>query len=577
MNRLWILCLALIGWIQVAKTAIIPGTYYDVKVYPDRDDTQIFVWNYTEYKDEDGELLEVRKTRGGIHEFKGDILASKARFIFFISGYGGGKTITGPVWLLQEIERYPGESWVVLGLDYPNLNRQAIPYFLDLINQTAHRGYYDEQDHIYYMNPAAGGGKVHFVTARTPGEVHRIQSVHARGAWINEAGFICWEAWNALRSRVNLRGGRIFIETTARATSWWIKDDGYDVGEVHRLVVKRDEKGKIASWHWKKVKEADPGERTAVFQSESKDNPTFDEEALETERKRLSAEEFDTYYGGGIPTVRGLIYPNFHTRVHVVTDEKEEKRILERINSAESTEWRWCIALDKGFFPHPTAILWMIHDPIRDEVIVYDAVSVTEKISDQIHKAITVTNKNYTHITTQVHCGGDNPQITAEYNEAARRAKDEYVYINLDKGLMDVERGIARVRRLFGLGKLKILGNRCPELVEELKHYRKEMKESVFSKEWAVVKKRDDYADALRYGIAAMGIFMEDDVEELKEQEELAKRQKQAKVISTTPPVVPEPAGGPPVKPALPKIPGVSTPVVRPANIIPLPGFVRNR
>lgn len=238
------------------------------------------------------------------------ILKSRARITVVMTGVEGGKSINGPMWMYDKIVETdrPGLTWLVTGPTLVGLKRQVIPYYQDFFDQTPLRGWWKESDNKYVLNDGKKG-ELLFLYAETDGEAGAIREAQGYAVHADEMGLQTEEVGKAIMGRVAGHGGPMFVTTTAYLRRPYLKQQLYDPGTVYFW--EREQQDYIL------VKSGDP--EIAVFRFECEANPYYSREALDFARRNLDDRSFDIIYGGAVPRIAGVVYPEFSVEGHVAT------------------------------------------------------------------------------------------------------------------------------------------------------------------------------------------------------------------------------------------------------------------
>ena len=171
-----------------------------------------------------GEMIDVIDPESGVitqqkhypvHKYQQLALESKARFTICIAGTGGGKTVTGPLWLLQQIQRvWHEEKRPFLGMivapTYKVLNRATLPCLIETFKDTTCEGIFKVQESSYTL-PGPYGGKLWAQGADNPGG---LEGGQFDAVWGDEAGQFTLKTWDALQGRTGAKMAPILFTTT---------------------------------------------------------------------------------------------------------------------------------------------------------------------------------------------------------------------------------------------------------------------------------------------------------------------------------------------------------------------------
>lgn len=352
-----------------------------------------------------------------LHKYQTKALVSKSRFIALIAGTGGGKTFTGPVWLIREIKRHPKGNFLVVAPTYKMLTRATIPTLVECFRGTVLEGEY-KPSLGQYLLPC--GGIIWFASADRPETMEGGQYV---AAWLDEAGQMKLGAWIVIQARLGQKMGRCLITTTPYAINW-----------LYHEFYKRWQSGD---------KDYD------VVQFSSVDNPYYPVEEYERAKRTLDPRLFEMRYQGAFRKMAGLVYPEFNAS-HII-DGFEPPR-------------------DSGVCVG--GIDWGYNNPFVALDIHVSDDNVWTVYKEHYAPRLTL-GEHSSYLDRDILYYAD-PSGKQELNEL--RALDMRVF----PGNNDVSGGILKVNELIKDGRLKV-SKECPHLIEEFEtyHYDRETEKPV--------------------------------------------------------------------------------------------------
>jgi len=219
-----------------------------------------------------------------LHEGQQDVMTATQRFIAAIAGTGGGKTAIGALWLMNEVEQWPEEKWMVLAPTYKILSRATVPMLIDTFKNTSCEGAFVGNE---YRLP--DGGLIYCLSADNE---QGIEGGQVRGAWLDEAGQMTLKAWIALQGRLGLKKGRALLTTTPYAVNWLKRDflDRYSRDKDPDYYVRR----------WSSIL-----------------NPIYPKEEYERAKRTLPLPIFQMRYDAMFTQLEGRIFTEFDADYNV--------------------------------------------------------------------------------------------------------------------------------------------------------------------------------------------------------------------------------------------------------------------
>ena len=390
-----------------------------------------------------------------IHKDQKAILNATARFIGAIAGTGGGKTVTGPLWCIKQIQRavakYGKCTGMVIAPTYKVLSRATMPTFVDTLVGTVFEGEYKESKSQYVL--PHNWGVIWCQGADNPGGLEGGQFDFV---WGDEGGQFKKKTFHAIEGRTGAKQAPILITTTP-----------YGLGYLHDVWYTNFKKGDkdyyIRTWA-------------------SNVNPGYPEEEYQRAKRSLSPEKFKERYDGEFMRMEGRVYPAFD-RAKISMKKDELLELLKgpgKFVGGMDFGWNDPFCALGGFLT-PEDVLYVWYERYRSETII-------EKHADAIPK----TQKTYGRSMIW-HCD-HNPDCQRVMKRGGHTVK------NAKK---DILTGILAVNSRIYLDKLKVIENRCIALCAEAETYVYPDKDEEILGDKPVDK--DNHAmDALRYMV--MGV-----------------------------------------------------------------------
>lgn len=291
-------------------------------------------------------------------------LRSTADTVLVLAGTQGGKTVTGPPWMLQEIKRKGPGDYLAVAPTYPLMQKKMLPEFKTLFEEELKLGTYVggsvkefridplRAAALFRGTPFEGtteSARILFGHAQDPDS---LESMTAKGAWLDEAGQKKFKlgSYEAINRRLSIHAGRKYITTTPYYLGWLKKQIHDRAGEV------------------------DPNTGRLLYdlvRFPSNANPTFPEEIWLKAKRELPAWKFRLFYEAIFTRPAGIIYDSFNPDKHVV----------ERFEIPE--KWDRYLGVDFGGLH--TAAMFYAWDPEKKRLVAYQEYFPKEKRTIQEH------------------------------------------------------------------------------------------------------------------------------------------------------------------------------------------------
>jgi len=320
------------------------------------------------------------------------IMEADEPYLALIGGTGCGKTFLLPRWLFTQMNKFPGQEWIVSAPTIPMLKRNPWKYCLEFFQEYDIPVDINKTDMIIRVPRIKS--TIYFISAENP---DRMQGIHAKGIIGDEAGMFDRLWWDTAVQRVAYRKGQILLLTTPYAENW-LKTEVWD----RWMAGDKD-------YH--------------VENPTSLDNPFYPREEYERARERLPEWKFRMLFEGKFTKPAGLIYPDYQT--------------VERFEI--SSDWFVFGGVDFGF-NNPFAVVWVAENPQTGELFVFDEFKKTGLTVDDMEKVL--------KSRPCVYYGDPSSKEALE----TLRVRG----INIRPARKDVMAGITYLQGLFKSGKLKV-------------------------------------------------------------------------------------------------------------------------
>lgn len=378
-----------------------------------------------------------------LHKKQFEVLSFQRQFCAAIAGVRGGKTFLGSVWAAKKIQDFPKANGLIAAPSYKHLQQATLDTFFKIFPE--YRKYYKQQQSVIDL---PSGAKI-FI--RSTDDALGLEGMELAWAWLDEAGLMSKLTWTVVRSRVAIIKGQVLITTTPYSMNWLYQD-------VY-LPWKNRLYDDIECFTWRSV-----------------DNPYFPKDYAESEKKRLSAEEFARRYEGEFTRMEGLVwdYPR-----ELVTDMG-----LPAVQQLLKYPDRTIGGIDWGFHHSAAIVVARVKDA---RYYVVDEWKAEGKTTSEIAAVALEFKKRYN--VDVWYPDSARPDLIEEFKRMGIRCGDTN---------KDVLIGLSHVGSLMREEKL-LIGKNCTELLDEMSQYHYD--EGIDGKplKEAPVKINDDLCDAMRY------------------------------------------------------------------------------
>lgn len=407
-----------------------------------------------------GDLLDTDDPSKGkyfpVHIHQKRILdaGSNFRFIAAVAGTGGGKTVTGPLWIMhriiESVEEYGRCLGMVIAPTYKVLSRATMPTLVETFKDTQFEGVYKESKSQYVLPNDLG-----VIWAQGADNPGGLEGGQFDFVWGDEGGQFKTKTFHAIEGRTGAKMAPILITTTP-----------YGLGYLHD------------TWYTNWA----AGDKNYFVETwSSHRNPAYPEEEYLRAKATLSPEKFKERYDGVFMRVEGRVYEDFH-KCLVSATESDLKHLL-------TLPGKFYGGLDYGWNDPFCAL----NGKLIDDVLYvwyerYRSRRTLEQHADAMPKTANIFGEETMWYSDH------NPEAIKKLRRGGFKVK---------KARKDIIAGILAVNRRIQTGKLKVIENRCPALVGEADRYRYPDKDEDIVGDKPVDE--DNHAmDALRYMI--MGI-----------------------------------------------------------------------
>jgi len=329
------------------------------------------------------------------------------------------------------------------------MQQSTLPKFFELFPPA--KAWYKKGDNEIQI---PNGGTIYVRSTEDP---DRLEGMTIGWAWADEIGQMKRQAWINIQGRLSIHQGKLMGTTTP-----------YNLGWLYKDVYRRFKSGEI--------------EDSYVHEWTSVDNPYFPKEEYERARREMDPRDFARRYEGRFEKIEGLVYQDFDIDTHVVED------IPPQFQSGSPMIASTVGLVDFGY-NNPTAIL--IANITRDgDWYIVDEYYKTEKTTPELIEICKQMETDY-----KIRMWYADP---AEPDRIEEMRKAGMYMRPVNKSVND---GINTLRQLIREKRIKIVGSKCPNLVEEFSLYQYAQPTGDGNEEEKPVKANDHALDALRYGV----------------------------------------------------------------------------
>jgi phage terminase large subunit len=375
-----------------------------------------------------------------------------------IAGRRGGKTKIGALAAVEQMMTIPGSLGWACAPTYPKLHDYVMPAIREWIPPQWFKSGYAKES-IEHKEIRIGTSLVQFRSLDDP-DAGRGPGLD--WCWIDEVCEVAELAWDTLRPALTEKRGVAWFTTSPRGFDW---------------VYKR---------FWVPAQNSEPGYWACRYKTS--DNPIIDAVELEKARVEMSAERYRQEYEADFVSFEGAIF-QVPSQSILRTPEAIKEFIPEwpRIDPSRES----IVGIDPGT-KHPFAAVWLVKTP-KGLVAVWE---YREQMRSAREHAGEILRRT----------AGHQPRFVIDRTQKQSQielAQHHLFAAQVEGGPGSVKAGIDRVKAWFEQGRLFIIEETCPHLIEELVSYRwadTAKKDGALGKE-EPFKHNDDLCDAFRYAL----------------------------------------------------------------------------
>jgi len=212
------------------------------------------------------------------HPKQAEILQSDARYRIFLGGKGAGKTACSALCLAKAISERPKGTFLMSAPTYKTLQQASLKNWLDFVQGTSLQGIYKAQKQEYHLPT---GGVIYLRSLEKPTSV---EGIHVDFALLDEGFNVPLRTFEIVRSRLTKPHSQLLVTSTLYSNFPWVKDV---------------------------LAKAETDEDYFLVRCPSIENPGFDKQEFERQRKLLPEYRFNIDYLGVWAEPEGLVLENF--------------------------------------------------------------------------------------------------------------------------------------------------------------------------------------------------------------------------------------------------------------------------
>lgn len=394
---------------------------------------------------------------------------SVKRFVFMIAGKQSGKTIYGPLWLLEQILTYGTGDYLAISATNDLFIAKMLPELTRLFVTDLGIARYWPGDRLFELcDPVTGefGAKHGYehekmwgrIILRTAESEAGVQSFSAKAAWMDEPGLYRDRVYKDVRGRVSLAAGPILGTTTP-----------YDMGWLYELIYKPWVNG-------------DP--EIDVIQFISTVNPLFPQSEYDSLQRSMPPYQFAMDYGGQFGRPPAAIYEDFKDALREDGGHKVKRFIIPQ-------EWPRMVSIDPGII-NPGKI-WWAHDTVENVWYIYRCVKGGKRLDAKVHgkNDVALAKTNNERVTLWAIGNKGEEYWRQDYRAAGAMNVRE-------PDTVEVEAGIDRFNQLIREHRVYVMDDE-KEFIDEIMRYSRVIKNGEVTKE---IKDKATFhlMDSARYG-----------------------------------------------------------------------------
>lgn len=270
-----------------------------------------------------GEVDENGIIQYDTHYKQGLAIMSDKRFVGACAGTGGGKTVSGPLWLMNRITKFQeagnksGYLGFIVAPTSKILRRATLPCFIKVFNQSHLKGRHIPSRSIYILPNNLG--VIWTLSADNP---EGLVGGQCNDIWLDEGGQCSQHVWDELQQRTGVNKGHIFVTSTPYRANW------FKTELVDKALAKDPD---YAAFIWASI-----------------DNPAYPREEYERAKRALPTQLFQMRYNARFTMSEGRIYYAFDMDENVVPCPYDPSLPLIVSSDFNVNPMSWCILQRHG-------------------------------------------------------------------------------------------------------------------------------------------------------------------------------------------------------------------------------------
>lgn len=210
---------------------------------------------------------------------------SDARYNFWIGAVRSGKSFVSLVRFIEFCLRGPPGDFVIIGKSIGAIKRNILSPMKELLGD--HFQYYLGKSEANLYNRV-----IHLIGANDERAEHKIRGSSLAGAYVDEVTIIPESVFEMLKSRLSIKGAKLFGTTNPDSPFHWFKKDFLD----------RAENLDLKYWEFR-----------------LEDNPSLDPVFIENIKKEYQGLWYERFIDGRWVLAEGTIFDFFNREHHVIT------------------------------------------------------------------------------------------------------------------------------------------------------------------------------------------------------------------------------------------------------------------